>query len=141
MDDEYDRMYRSEIQLGTVFRFFSLLAILLSCLGLFGLALFTTEQRTKEIGIRKVLGASVPSILNLLSRGFLKWIMIANIISWPIAYYFMNKWLQNFAYRTSLSIWIFIFSGFVALAIALLVVYYKAIEVAMANPVDLLRYE
>jgi putative ABC transport system permease protein len=141
MDNEYDRMYRSEMQLGTIFRFFSILAIVLSCLGLFGLTLFTTKQRTKEIGIRKVLGASVPSILSLLSKGFLKWVIIANIISWPIAYYFMNKWLQNFSYHTTLSIWIFLLSGFAALVIALLTVSYQTIKAATSNPVDSLRYE
>jgi putative ABC transport system permease protein len=141
MDDEYDKMYKSEIQLGTLFRFLSILAISISCLGLFGLSLFKTEQRTKEIGIRKVLGASVPSIVKLLSKDFTKCVLVANILSWPIAYYVMIKWLQNFAYRASLNIWIFILSGLAALIIALLTVSYQTIKAATANPIDSLRYE
>ena len=141
LDDNFNRMYASEQKLGQILISFSGLAIFVACLGIFGLASYTAERRTKEIGIRKVLGASVPSILSLLSKGFLKWVMIANIMSWPISYYFMNKWLQNYAHRINMSIWIFIFSGFVALVIALLVVSYQSIKAAFANPVDSLRYE
>jgi len=141
MDETYDQMYKSEIRMNHLFRSFSALAIFLSCLGLFGLASFTAERRTKEIGIRKVLGASVPGIFMLLSRGLSKWVLLANIIAWPAAYYFMNGWLQNFAYRVGLSVWIFILSGLAAFGIALLTVSYQSIKAATANPVDSLRYE
>jgi putative ABC transport system permease protein len=120
---------------------FSCLAILIACLGIFGLASFTAEKRTKEIGIRKVLGASVSGIIMNLSKEFTKWVVLANVIAWPIAYYFMNNWLHNFAYRINLNIWIFILSGLAALAIALLTVSYQSIKAATADPVDSLRYE
>jgi len=105
------------------------------------MASFTAEQMTKEIGIRKVLGASLLSIIGLLVREFTKWVVLANLIAWPVAYYCMNKWLQNFAYRTGLSVWIFLLSGLAAFGIALLSVSYKSIKAAMANSVDSLRYE
>ena len=141
LDEAYDSLYRSEIRLNLFFRLFTLIAIFVSSLGLFGLASFTAERRTKEIGIRKVLGASVPSIVIFISRGFTKWVLLANIIAWPVAYYFMNKWLQNFAYRIDLSVWIFLLSGLAAFIIALLTVSYQSIRAATANPVDSLRYE
>jgi putative ABC transport system permease protein len=141
LDEAYDNLYKSEIRLNIFFLLFTLIAIIISSLGLFGLASFTAERRTKEIGIRKVLGASVPSIVIFISRGFTKWVLLANIIAWPVAYYFMNKWLQNFAYRIDLSVWIFILSGLAAFGIALLTVSYQSIKAATANPVDSLRYE
>jgi len=141
LDEHYSNFYTNEKQTGTVFIIFSFLAIIIASLGLVGLAAYSAEQRSKEIGIRKVLGASVPGIFVLLSRGFTKCVVLANIIAWPIAYYFMNKWLQNFAYRVDLKIWIFILSGLVALAIAILTVSYQTIKAATANPVDSLRYE
>jgi putative ABC transport system permease protein len=141
LDEAYDSLYKSELRLNTFFRLFALIAIFISSLGLFGLASFTAERRTKEIGIRKVLGASVPSIVIFISQGFTKWVLLANIIAWPVAYYFMNKWLQNFAYRIELSVWIFILSGLAAFIIALLTISYQTIKSATANPVDSLRYE
>ena len=120
---------------------FAFLAIFIGCLGLFALAAFTAVQKTKEIGIRKILGASVSTVLLLLTKEFLKWILIANIIAWPIAYYFMNKWLQDFAYRIELSWWIFFLSGGIAFLVALLTVSYQAIKAATSNPVKSLRYE
>jgi putative ABC transport system permease protein len=99
------------------------------------------EKKTKEIGIRKVLGATVPNILLLLTKEFTKWVLLANIIAWPVAYYFMNKWLQNFAYRINIGLGIFLASGMIALVIALLTVGYQSIKAATANPVDSLRYE
>jgi putative ABC transport system permease protein len=141
MDEAYDQMYKSEIRMNHLFRSFSALAIFLSCLGLFGLVSFTVERRTKEISIRKVLGASVPEIFMLLSRGLSKWVLLANIIAWPVAYYVMNRWLQNFAYRTGLSVWIFLLSGLAAFCIALFTVSYQTIKAATANPIDSLRYE
>ena len=124
-----------------MFTVFSLLAIFVACLGLLGLASFTAEQRTKEIGIRKVLGASVPGIMLLLSKEFVKLVLIANIIAWPIAYYIMGDWLQNFAYRTHIEADTFVLGGLLALAIALLTVSYQALRTAMANPVDALKHE
>jgi len=118
-----------------------LVAILISCLGLFGLATYTAEQRTKEIGIRKVLGASVTGIVSMLSKDFLKLVLIATIIAWPLAWYVMQQWLQNFAYRTSFSWWIFALAGALAVFIALLTVSFQAIKAAVANPVKALRSE
>ncbi len=141
LDDNFNRMYSSEQKLGQMLVSFSGLAIFIACLGIFGMASFTAERRTKEIGIRKVLGASVPRIIFLLSEGFLKWVIIANLISWPVAYYAMHKWLQRFAYRIDLGIGIFILSGIAALCIALLTVSLLTIKAATANPVDSLRYE
>ena len=141
LDQDYARLYNREQQMSHVFQIFSGLAILIACLGLFGLVAFTTQQRTKEIGIRKILGASVSGILYLLSKDFLKLVIIANLIAWPIAYYAMNQWLQSFAYRINLSISTFLLSGLIALLIALLTVSYQAIKAARANPVEALRYE
>ena len=141
IDDIFDLKYRSEAKIRKIFSIFSCLGLFISCLGLFGLASFVVEQRTKEIGIRKVLGASVTKIMYLLSTGFTKWIIFANLISWPITYYAMYRWLQNFAYRIDINIWIFILSGTIALFIALLTVSYQTIKAATANPVDSLRYE
>jgi len=134
-------MYQAELKLGTILVTFSGLAIFIACLGIFGLTIHTAERRTKEIGIRKVLGASIPSILGLFYNELTRWILIANIIAWPVAYFVMSQWLQNFAYRVGLSVWIFILSGLAAFGIALLTVSYKSIKAATANPVDSLRYE
>jgi len=117
------------------------IGLVIACLGLVGLASFTTLRRKKEIGIRKVLGASVSSIVNLLSREFTKWVLLANIIAWPIAWYAMNQWLENFAYRIEISWWVFVLAGGVALVVALLTVSWQAINAALANPVESFRYE
>jgi len=124
-----------------ILRIFTFLAISISCFGLFGLISFTAEQRTKEIGIRKVLGASVGSVVRLLSKEFVVLVVLANIIAWPVAYYVMTKWLKNFAYRTEIGFVTFLFSGFLALIIAILTVCFQSIKAALANPVDSLRYE
>ncbi|MGD8535731.1 MAG: ABC transporter permease [Candidatus Aminicenantes bacterium] len=141
LDSTFDKLYKSEQKTGSVFGYFTFLAIFISCLGLFGLASQMTEMRTKEIGIRKVFGASVSGITLLLSKDFLKWVIVANVIAWPTAYFAMNKWLQNFAYRTSFGIEIFILSGILALVIALITVSYQSIKAAAADPIDSLRYE
>ena len=141
LDEALDDLYRSEERIGTIFRYFSVLAIFISCLGLFGLASFMAEQRTKEIGIRKVLGATVSNIVLLLSKEFAKWVFVANVIAWPIAYYAVNKWLQGFAYRTTIGLWIFILAAVMVLFIALLTVSYQSFKAAMANPVNALKYE
>jgi putative ABC transport system permease protein len=141
MDESFNEIYKAERRIGVLALSFSVLAILVACLGLFGLAAFMAEQRTKEIGIRKVLGASVPTILIMLSKEFLKWVVIANIAALPVAYYFMNKWLQDFAYRIDISWWVFIVSGVIALLIALATVSLQAIKAAVADPVKSLKYE
>ena len=141
LDQNLAQQYTSERNLARTFLIFSFLAIFIACLGLLGLSAFVTEQRTKEIGIRKVLGASIPEIVALLSRESAKWVLIANVIAWPAAYYTMDRWLQNFAYKTSDGVWIFVISGGAALLIALLTVSFHAIKAAMANPVESLRYE
>ncbi len=141
LDDDFDRLYRAEQRAGQIFTAFSVLAGFIACLGLFGLASFTAEQRTKEIGVRKVLGASLSSIITLLSKEFLKWVLIANIIAWPVSYYAMNRWLQNFAYRISIGPWVFLLAAFIALGIALLTVSFQSVRAALASPVDSLRYE
>jgi len=141
LDDRVNRMYGSEQRLGRTFNYFTFIAVFIACLGLFGLASFTAQKRTKEIGIRKVLGASVPKITYLLAKEFIKWVIAANLIAWPVAYYGMSKWLQNFAYHTNLSIQIFIFTTFIAIFIALLTVSYQTVRAAVANPIDSLRYE
>jgi putative ABC transport system permease protein len=141
LDDDYSQLYRSEEQAGEIFRYFAILAVLISCLGLFGLASFLAEQRTKEIGIRKVLGSSVQGIIFLLSKQFLKWVAVANIIALPIAWYLSYRWLQNYPYRTITGVWVFILTAALTLVIALLTVSYKSIKAARSNPVDSLRYE
>ena len=141
LDSTFDKLYRSEQKTGSVFGYFTFLAIFISCLGLFGLASQMTEMRTKEIGIRKVFGASVSGITLLLSKDFMKWVVVANVIAWPTAYFAMNKWLQNFAYRTSIGIEIFILSGILAFVIALITVSFQSIRAAVADPVNSLRYE
>lgn len=141
VDDSFDALYRSEERLGKLFSYFTLLAIIIGCLGLFGLTSFTTEQRTKEIGIRKVLGASVLNIIFMLVREFTKWVFIAAVIAWPVGYYLMNSWLQNFSYRIGLSVPTFIFATLLALLIAVITVSYQAIRAALSNPATSLKYE
>ena len=141
LDVDFDSQYRFEERIGQIFRTFAFIGIFIACMGLFGLASFIAEQRTKEIGIRKVLGASESGIVVLLSREFVKWVIAANLIAWPVAWFAMNRWLQGFAYRASMGIWIFLLSGVLALVIALLSVTLQSIRAAKANPVDSLRYE
>lgn len=140
-DEIFDRDYRNERMMGKIFGTFMMLSIGIACMGLIGIATFLTEQRTKEIGIRKVLGASVPTITGLLSKDLTRSVLLANILAWPAAYFILEKWLQNFAYRVNLGISLFILSGSAALAIALLTISYQTIKAATANPVDSLRYE
>jgi ABC-type antimicrobial peptide transport system permease subunit len=141
LEEDYDRLYRTEERIGTLLNYFAALTVFVACLGLFGLASFATKQRTKEIGIRKVLGASVSNIILLLSKDFLKLVVIANILAWPLAYYFINSWLQNFAYRTSINWLFFILSGILSLLIALFTVSIQSAKAATANPIESLRYE
>lgn len=140
-DDIFDQTFRDDRKMSSLFRTFASIAILIACLGLFGLTSFSAEQRTKEIGIRKVLGASVPGIVMLLGRELLKWVLLANIIAWPVGYFAMNKWLENFAYRTGLTADIFLLSSLMALAVAAFTVGFQTLKSATANPGDSLRYE
>lgn len=141
LDQDYENMYRGVERMGSLFMYFSILAIFISCLGLFGLASFIAERRTKEIGVRKVLGASVLNVVMLLSKEFTKWVLLANLIAWPIAYYAMAGWLENFAYRIDMSWWLFVGAACIALAIALMTVGYHAVKAALTDPVKALRYE
>jgi putative ABC transport system permease protein len=141
VDADFNRQYDSEQKTSKIFLWFSTLAIIIACFGLLSLSSFTISQKTKEIGIRKVLGASVPEVFFLLSKEFIKWVLIANLIAWPIAWYVMYKWLQNFAYRIEIGWWMFALAGGIALVIALATVSYQAIKAATANPVESLRYE
>lgn len=140
-NERIDRSYRSELRMRKVISYSTVLAVFISCLGLFGLASFMAERKTKEIGIRKVLGASVSNIVIFLSKDFTKWVLVANIIAWPVAYYILHKWLQNYAYRTSIALWVFLLASGLAFIIALLTVGYQAVKAALTNPVDALRYE
>lgn len=141
LDESFNNTYKFERTIGQILGIFAGLTILVACLGLFGLATFTTEQRIKEIGIRKVLGASISDIITLLSKDFLKLILLANMLAWPLAWWGMNLWLEDFAYRISIDWWIFITSGFLTIVIAVLIVGIKAIKAGRANPVKSLRTE
>ena len=141
MDKDFDSIYQAERRMAEIFLIFSILAIMVACLGLLGLSTYTAERRTKEIGIRKVLGASVGNIMSMLSKDFLKLILIAIFIASPTAWWIMNKWLQSFAYRVNISWWIFFLAGGIAILIALFTVSFQAIKAAMANPVESLQNE
>lgn len=141
LDEDYNALYKVENQTGQLFGFFSATAILLACLGLFALAAFTTVQRTKEIGIRKVLGASLFSVAGLLSVDFLKLVVIGSVIAFPLAWWTMHRWLQDFAYRINISAWVFVSAGLAAVFIALATVSFQSIRAAMVNPAESLRSE
>jgi putative ABC transport system permease protein len=141
LDDDIDKMYKSEMMMGQLFWYISSLAIFIAGLGLFGLISFSTEQRTKEIGIRKVLGSSVFGVVSLLSKEFIGLLALANLIAWPLAHYLMHNWLQNFAYRTGISVVIFMLSFACTLIVALFSMSFRSVKAARANPADTLRYE
>jgi ABC-type antimicrobial peptide transport system permease subunit len=140
-DDEISKNYKAEHTVSKLSRYFAFLAIFISCMGLFGLVMFTTEQRTKEIGIRKVLGASVPGIVQMLSKDFLKLVFIAAVIAFPVAWWAMHKWLADFAYRIDIGWWVFVVAGIAAALIALVTISFQAIKAAITNPVKSLRTE
>lgn len=140
-DQWFDSMYRSEERFAKTISFFAILAIVISCIGILGLAIFSSERRIKEIGIRKVNGAKISEIMKMLNSDYIRWVVFAFVISTPIAYYAMNKWLENFAYKTTLSWWIFALAGVLALGIALLTVSWQSWRAATRNPVEALRYE
>ncbi|PSR55348.1 ABC transporter permease [Adhaeribacter arboris] len=141
LDESFDQLYKSEQKQAQILAVFSVLAIFIACLGLLGLASYTTQQRRKEIGIRKVLGASVGNVVALLSQDFLKLVLLANILAWPLAWWAMHKWLQDFTYRVELNALIFVVAGIIALLIAIVTVSFQALKVAVANPVNALRDE
>jgi putative ABC transport system permease protein len=134
-------MYRQEEKRADSIRIIAIIAILISCIGLIGLVEFTTKKRIKEIGIRKLNGAKVSEVMAMLNTDFVKWVAVAFVIATPMAYYAMNKWLENFAYKTTLSWWIFALAGLLALGIALLTVSWQSWRAATRNPVEALRYE
>jgi putative ABC transport system permease protein len=139
MNEDFNNIYRTEQRMGAIAISFSGLAILIACLGLFGLAAYAAEQRTKEIGIRKVLGATVSHITAMLSKDFLKLVIIAAVIAFPVAWWFMHSWLQDFAYRTNISWWVFFIAGIAAALIAVVTVSFQTIKAAISNPVKSLR--
>lgn len=140
-DEFLEPQYHAKQRMGTIFKYFSFLSIIIACLGLLGFAAISAEQRTKEIGIRKVLGTTVLDVTVILSSEFIICIVVANIIVWPVGWYAMHKWLQNFAYRVNIGVWVFILSASLALFIELIAVSYQAIKAAAANPIESLSYE
>jgi putative ABC transport system permease protein len=141
LDENFSRLYQSEHRQESIFTIFSFIAIFIACLGLLGLSAFTISQRIKEIGIRKVLGATVSTIVTLLSKDFLKLVLIAGIIAFPVAWFAMNKWLEDFAYRINIPWWVFLFAGFMAALVAFATIGFQAVKAARANPVKNLRTE
>jgi putative ABC transport system permease protein len=141
MDNDFNNIYQAEQRTGKLFITFAVFAIFIACLGLFGLVTYAAEQRTKEIGIRKVLGANISGIVTMLSKDFAKLVLIASLIAFPLAWWAMNKWLQSFAYRINISWWIFVVAAIAAIVIALITVSFQAIKAAVANPVKSLRTE
>lgn len=141
VDDEFNKIFKSEMLIGKLSRVFAFLAIIISCLGLFGLAAYTAERRTKEIGIRKVLGASAPGIAGLLSKDFLRLVFVSAVVAFPVSWWLMHKWLQNYTYRISINGWVFVIAGLLALLIALMTISFQSIKAAIANPVKSLRTE
>ncbi len=141
VDEKLDRLYESENRVSNVFKVFAAFAIFISCLGLFGLSAYAAQLRTKEVGIRKVLGATTPGVIVLLSKEFLRLVLIATLLAWPLAWWTMNRWLKGFAYQITISWWIFALSGLAALLVALLTVGFQSIKAALANPVNSLRSE
>jgi putative ABC transport system permease protein len=141
LDAFFGRQYLAEHRFGQVFGLFALLAVIVACLGLFGLAAFSAQQRTKEIGIRKVLGASVSGVVGLLSKEYAVLVLVANLLAWPVAYLVMHRWLQTFAYHIEPGVGTLAIAGIVTLLIACLTVSYNAFRAARTNPVEALRYE
>jgi len=141
LDDEFDEIYGGERRLGTIYSIFSILAIFIACLGLFGMASFTTEQKTKDVGIRKAMGATASSIVLLLAREFNKWVLAANVIAWPLAFFMMKSWLQDFAYRIDQGVFTYLLAAMLTLVVAILTVSYQSVRAAIKNPANSLRYE
>jgi putative ABC transport system permease protein len=141
LDADFNKIYEADQRTGKLFITFAVFAIFIACLGLFGLVAYAAEQRIKEIGIRKVLGASAGTIVTMISKDFIRLVLIALVIAFPFAWWMMNKWLQSFAYRINISVWAFVLAGLLAIVIAMITVSYQAIKAAIANPVRCLRAE
>jgi len=141
LDDKFGRLFKQQENFGKMFFYLTILAIIISAMGLYGLASYTAEQRTKEIGIRKILGATVGQIMNMLTRDFIKLVLIANLFAWPISYILAKDWLANFSYQIDIPIWPFILAMGIALVIALVTVSMQAYQAANSDPVDALKYE
>ncbi|MBU8892472.1 MAG: ABC transporter permease [Bacteroidales bacterium] len=141
LTDRYNELYTNDKRVGQIFNYFAILAILLSCLGLFGLSAYSAEQRTKEIGIRKAMGSSISGIIFILEKDFIKWVLISNIIAWPVSYYFANKWLESFTYKVDISVYIFALATTLTFVIAIITVFAQAYRAAIKNPTESLRYE
>jgi putative ABC transport system permease protein len=139
--DNLNEYYRAEIVIGRIFRYFTILTIFIAALGLLGLSAFMAQQRTREIGIRKVMGSSVSGVVILFLKEFSKWVLIANLIAWPVAWYGMNRWLQDFQYRIDISVWLFAGALLLSLAVALITVFWQSMRVALINPAESLKYE
>jgi putative ABC transport system permease protein len=141
MDDDYNKLYENELRLGKIMNIFASIAIILACIGLFGLSAYSAQQRVKEIGVRKVLGAGIGNIIFVLSKDFVKLALIAALIAFPIAWWAMHRWLQNYEYRIHIEWWVFVITALATLLITLITVCFRAIKAAMANPVKSLRTE
>ena len=141
MDDDFNALYNNEQRMGKLFITFTTLAIIIACLGLFGLAAYAAEQRNREIGIRKILGAGVSTLVAMLSKDFVKLVLISIAIATPLAWVIMQKWLQGFAYRTNIQWWVFVVTGLGALVIAFITISFQSVRAALANPVNSLRSE
>ena len=141
LKDRYESLYVDESRMKNILLYFTFLAIFIGCLGLFGLASFMAQQKSKEIGIRKVHGASVGNIVTLLTRQFTYWVLLANLIAWPLAFYFLDNWLATFYYRIDMPYWVFFASGLLALILAILTVGYRAFRSATSNPLESIKYE
>ena len=141
LDEYFNRQYNSEVQFGILFGAFSIVAIVIACIGLFALVAFMVQQRTKEIGVRKILGAGIQDLMLLLTKDFIRLVVLANFIAWPLGWWLMNNWLTDFAYHIHISAWVFIWAGLVAFLIALITISFQAVKAALANPVKSLRTE
>lgn len=141
LNDEYENMYKTEQRMGSLIKYFAIIAVVIASLGLFGLVSFMTEKRIKEIGIRKAMGSTSSEIAYILSKDFIKLVIIAIVVAIPVSWYLINKWLQDYAYKTDLSWWVFALAAVLAIAIALLTTSFQAIKAANTNPAQTLRYE
>jgi len=141
LDEDFQQLYLEEKKAGQVILYLAVLAILIACMGILGLSSYTTKQRTKEVGIRRVVGASITNITLHLTKDFLKLVLLANILAWPVGYFVMQEWLKNFPYRTGISWLVFVLTGLGVLLIAFAMVVYQAVSAARANPIESLRYE
>jgi putative ABC transport system permease protein len=141
LDQEFDKLYKSEIRMAKAVSYLTLISIIIACMGIFGLSSYMAIQRTKEIGIRKVMGSSVSQIIYILTFEVVKWVALAFIIATPLTYYFVTKWLDNFAFKTSLPWWIFILGAVIVIFIALTTVMFQSVKAALKNPTEALRYE